>query len=118
MSEISPGHRRGLSCDYCDQRFYTPNERSFHVRFEHRDGKTSDEYWSGAPAPAAERFDPQYDVTTDTVVIFGVRYAVELFKTLAFGPLGSTFRIVARNDGTVTLQSLNEESFGDGKKPT
>lgn len=116
MPEISPGDRRGLSCDYCDQRFYTPNERVFHVRFEHRDGKTSDEYWSGAPA--AERFDPQYDVTTDTVIIFGVRYAVGLFRTLAFGPIGSAFRIVGRDDGTVMLQSLNEESFGDGKKPT
>ena len=38
-------HRPPLSCDHCDQRFYTPGERVMHVRFEHRDGKTSDEYW-------------------------------------------------------------------------
>jgi hypothetical protein len=48
-----------------------------------------------------------YDDQTDIVEIYGVRYAASLFRQLTIGPIGSTFRLVQREDGMVTLQSLS-----------
>lgn len=47
-----------------------------------------------------------FDPVADTLTIVGVRYSVGLFRTLGLGPTGGTFRIVAREDGVVTLQSI------------
>jgi hypothetical protein len=45
----------------------------------------------------------QVDVANDIITIHGVRYAGALFAHLGFGPVGGTFKIVAREDGVVTL---------------
>jgi hypothetical protein len=47
-----------------------------------------------------------YDGASDTFEIFGIRYAVDLFRELALGPIGGVFRIVARTDGVVTLETI------------
>ncbi|MGA8026440.1 MAG: hypothetical protein WB992_04790 [Bryobacteraceae bacterium] len=47
-----------------------------------------------------------YDPVTDTLTIFGIRYAVGLFEHLGIGPVGRILQIVNRHDETVTLQAL------------
>jgi hypothetical protein len=47
-----------------------------------------------------------YDDQAQCFEIFGVRYAVDLFRNLGIGPVGATFRIMAREDGVVTLQTV------------
>lgn len=46
----------------------------------------------------------------EIVTIFGVRYAIELFRHLAIGPIGSRIEIVSREDGIVTLKRLPDEA--------
>jgi hypothetical protein len=50
------------------------------------------------------------DPKAETMIIFGVRYSLSLFRHLAFATIGSTFRIVGRKTDvgqtTVDLQSL------------
>lgn len=43
------------------------------------------------------------------VTIFGVRFAIEYFRSIATGPIDPNlaFRIIAREDGVVTLQTLD-----------
>ena len=57
-----------------------------------------------------------YDEGTEIVEIFGVKYTIDLFRTLVggmgIGPVGTTFKIVARQDGALTLETVaptNEE---------
>ena len=46
-----------------------------------------------------------------TITIFGVHYAIELFRHLGVGSIGSRFEIVAREDGAVTLTQLRTEQW-------
>lgn len=46
------------------------------------------------------------DMRLDTIQIYGLVYSLELFAKLALGPIGSTFRIVKREDGIITLQTV------------
>lgn len=46
------------------------------------------------------------DLSADTIRIFGMRYSLGLFRTLAFGAIGGVFRIVNRADGVVTLGTV------------
>ncbi len=48
----------------------------------------------------------QIDGRGEFVTIYGIRYAMSLFKEFGSGPLGSSFRIIRRGDGVVDLQSL------------
>lgn len=41
-----------------------------------------------------------------TIKVFGITYAIDLFKELGMGPIGSRFEIVERADGVVTLATL------------
>lgn len=42
-----------------------------------------------------------------TVTIFGIKYAMELFRLMATADIGRVFKILARRDGSVTLQSID-----------
>jgi len=42
-----------------------------------------------------------------TVSIFGIKYSMELFRLMATADIGRVFKILARRDGTVTLQSID-----------
>ncbi len=48
------------------------------------------------------------DIDADTITVFGIRYSLALFRLLGFAPLGTTFRILDRPDGTVTLLRMDE----------
>ncbi len=47
-----------------------------------------------------------YDDEGQWFEIFGVRYAVDLFRGLGVGPIGATFKVIAREDGVITLQTV------------
>ncbi|MFB3910463.1 MAG: hypothetical protein ACE15D_18895 [Candidatus Eisenbacteria bacterium] len=40
------------------------------------------------------------------VTIYGVRYSLELLRAMGTADIGKAFRIVARQDGTVTLMEI------------
>lgn len=42
-----------------------------------------------------------------TVTIFGIKYSLELFRLMATADIGRVFKILARRDGLVTLQSID-----------
>jgi len=50
------------------------------------------------------------DTRADTIEIFGTKYALEVFRALGFGPVGAVFKIVKRNDGVLTLHTLEWEN--------
>jgi hypothetical protein len=55
------------------------------------------------------------DTRADTIEIFGTKYALEVFRALGFGPVGTVFKIVKRTDGTLTLHTIewgNPEASG------
>lgn len=45
-----------------------------------------------------------------TVTIFGIKYAMELFRLMGTVDIGRSFRIIARKDGIVTLQVFDEDA--------
>jgi hypothetical protein len=45
-----------------------------------------------------------YDEPRDIVTIEGIRYSGELFRSFDIAPTGTLLRIMARDDGIVTLQ--------------
>ena len=45
-----------------------------------------------------------YDEGRDIVTIEGVRYCGELFRSFGIAPTGTLLRIMARDDGVITLQ--------------
>ena len=55
-------------------------------------------------------FDAQIDYARRIIQIQGIRYSFELFDALGMGPIGAQFEIIARDDGVVTLKSLNSIS--------
>lgn len=59
-----------------------------------------------ADAPPFSKNPARYDEAAGTLTICGVKYSISLFETLAYGPIGGTFRIIGRADGVVTLQAI------------
>lgn len=55
------------------------------------------------------RYTPDYE----TLELFGINYAVDLFKTVGVAPLGSLIRILKRENGTLWLKVERE---GDDKE--
>jgi hypothetical protein len=49
---------------------------------------------------------PIYDVNSDTYEFFGIRYHSDLFRTLGLGAIGTVLRIIKREDGVVTLETV------------
>jgi hypothetical protein len=51
-----------------------------------------------------------YDFDTDSIVIEGIRYSGDLFRTFGVHgcPVGSVVRIVERKDGIVWLQEIKD----------
>jgi hypothetical protein len=43
-----------------------------------------------------------------TILIYGIRYQLGIFKTLALGPIGSKFEIFQRSDDVLVLRSILE----------
>lgn len=58
-----------------------------------------------------------YDEQKQCFEIFGVRYAVDLFRGLGIAPVGTVFRIAAREDGIVTLQTVAAPPSKERDKP-
>ncbi len=50
-----------------------------------------------------------YDPEREVLTIDGINYARSLFSGLGLGPIGKAFRIIARDDGVVTLQTIEQE---------
>lgn len=50
----------------------------------------------------------EIDLNQDTIALFGVVYALDLFRGIGFGglPIGTRIEIVKRKDGVVTLKTL------------
>jgi hypothetical protein len=47
------------------------------------------------------------DLDGDTILLFGTRYSLSLFRTLGLARIGRRFEIVARDkDGVLTLRDL------------
>lgn len=51
-----------------------------------------------------------YDSESDTVTLFGVRYAANLFRVTGFAPAGRWLRIVKRENGYVTVFQTTPEN--------
>jgi len=49
----------------------------------------------------------RYDAATDTLIIYGQRYAAAAFGQLGFGAIGKVFR-VAKRDGSLTIETMAE----------
>lgn len=45
----------------------------------------------------------EYDPLADVLTIEGVKYSAMIFRELGFLELGRWYKIVARNDGTLTI---------------
>lgn len=52
----------------------------------------------------------EYHPDRDIVVIEGIHYAGELFRSLAFCDPGTWIRIMARTDGVLSLHAVPEET--------
>ena len=50
--------------------------------------------------------DIAFDLDADTVTLYGKRYSLMMFRTLALAVVGRRFEIVARNDDVLTLKDL------------
>lgn len=59
-----------------------------------------------------------YCPVDDTFEIYGIRYSATLFRGLAFGKLGSEFRIVRREDGLITLEEIRDKGELNAKEET
>lgn len=49
-----------------------------------------------------------YDAVRDELVVHGVRVSAAVFAHLGFGPVGSVFRVIKRQSGTVHIERLSE----------
>jgi hypothetical protein len=46
------------------------------------------------------------DTRADTIEIFGTKYTLELFRTMAFGQIGTLFEIIERkSDGLISVRA-------------
>ena len=50
----------------------------------------------------------------DTVTIFGIKYALELFRLFATVDVGRCVQIIERKNGMITLRSLSVTDMGNG----
>lgn len=50
-------------------------------------------------------------VDDSPVTIFGIKYSLQLFQHFASGAIGSTFRIVGRHTGSVTLEIFHPNGY-------
>jgi hypothetical protein len=48
------------------------------------------------------------DTTAETISIEGINYSFDLFRWFGHGALGQAVRVVAREDGVITLQEVKE----------
>lgn len=49
----------------------------------------------------------EYDTENDVLVIEGVKYAADVFRTLGIAPVGALFRLIERReDGVIALNIL------------
>jgi hypothetical protein len=46
------------------------------------------------------------ELASDTIRILGVRYDLGMFRALAFGTIGTVFRLIRRDDETITLRQI------------
>jgi hypothetical protein len=76
--------------------------QEYQTRFLHQALDERDECKARALAAGA------YDPTADTITIYGVKYAMELFKHLGIGPVGRWLRVIKREDGVITLEQKEE----------
>jgi hypothetical protein len=54
--------------------------------------------------------DIAIDIASDTIRLYGVRYSLDLFRTLGAASVGgAAFRIIAREGETLTLETIREE---------
>ena len=53
------------------------------------------------------------DVVNETIRLFGVSYTLDMFRLLAFGEVGTRFRLMAREDGIITLLVIPPEDAAD-----
>ena len=56
----------------------------------------------------------EYDQRSQTITIYGVRYAEEMFRAFAFDCPGTMLRIINREDGTVTIERVPPTEHGNG----
>ena len=52
-----------------------------------------------------------YDRFNDVITIYGMKYAMDMFKHMAFSPTdeGRWYRILKREDGVITVEVKKEE---------
>lgn len=65
---------------------------------------------------ASDALQIEHDDALKTITIYGVKYSVDLFRALAFSPLGSWFRIDGRWSGNVSIRRVTpdlERQFDD-----
>jgi hypothetical protein len=65
--------------------------------------------------------DVQIDPEGKIITIFGIRYAMDLFKHMGLGPLNQPFELVNRADGVVTVRHLMDREWiriADNPPPT
>lgn len=48
----------------------------------------------------------QYDEDTDVLTVEGIKYAGSVFRAFGIAPIGTTFKIVERKDGIVTVRRV------------
>jgi hypothetical protein len=48
--------------------------------------------------------DIELDLAAETITLFGVKYALEIFRALGFAPLGTVLEVIERERGTVTVK--------------
>lgn len=51
-----------------------------------------------------------HDTEGDTITICGIRYAAELFRSMAIAQPGSWYRIEERRDGTISVFKPDEHT--------
>jgi hypothetical protein len=50
--------------------------------------------------------DIELDLQNDVIVLYGVRYSLEVFRALGLAKLGTVLRIVGRDNGVVAVEQL------------
>ena len=61
------------------------------------------------PKPTERPFS--FDQSNDVITIYGINYAMEMFKHMAFSPTdGRWFKILKREDGVITVEVKKEEN--------
>lgn len=49
-----------------------------------------------------------------SITVFGIKYAIELFRLIGTIDIGRCFQIIERKDGVVTVRSLSVVDLGNG----